>query len=535
MANARYTAFLSYSHRDAAEARSLHRRLEAYRIPARLVGAEGEHGPVPARLSPIFRDREELPAAGDLSEKVRAALAASEHLIVICSPDSAASPWVGREIALFRELHPGRPILAAIVAGEPGLCFPAGLAEGGVEPLAADLRPDRDGRRLGFLKLVAGLAGVGLDDLVQRDAARRLRRVTWVTAGALAAMLVMAVMTTLALNARAEAQRQRAEAEGLVEFMLTDLRDKLKAVGRLDIMQAVNDRALHYYGRRADAPVSREEASARSARLYQAIGMDDLAKDDLPGALAAFRKSKEITRRQLALFPGDPQLQFNDAKSENGIGRVHEMRGEWNLAELHYHAYATAADPLAAAALGEAASAAINLGTAAAGRQDHSLSERHFRKAVGLLEMAVQLKPHDEHLLSTLANAEAGLADTFYRRALWASSLAARQRQHAIMARLRTLVTRDAEADFRYAAADRGLACSLWKTGDRRAAGFYFAEAYETVSRLTRQDPRNIGWRSLRQKLGDDLARGGLTSAAGTTAAALKADLRGTRVQGCTG
>ena len=169
-----YVAFISYSHRDAAIGRWLHRRLETYRMPKRLVGAAGEHGQVPARLTPIFRDRDELPAAGDLSEKVRAALAVSDNLIVVCSPDAAASPWVAKEIETFRELHPDRPIFAAIVEGEPDQCFPPALRDGGIEPLAADLRKEGDGRRLGVLKLVAGLAGVGLDALVQRDAARRI-------------------------------------------------------------------------------------------------------------------------------------------------------------------------------------------------------------------------------------------------------------------------------------------------------------------------------------------------------------------------
>src|SRR5688572_19879526 len=111
---ARYAAFLSYSHKDAAAARWLHRKLETYRIPRRLVGTEGDRGTVPARLTPIFRDREELPAAGDLSEKVRAALAASDNLIILCSPNSAASPWVAKEISAFRGLHPGKPVFAAI-------------------------------------------------------------------------------------------------------------------------------------------------------------------------------------------------------------------------------------------------------------------------------------------------------------------------------------------------------------------------------------------------------------------------------------
>src|SRR4051812_11276542 len=105
-----YRAFLSYSHRDRTTARWLHRRLEGYRIPRRLAGSEGERGIIPQRLNPIFRDREELPAAGDLSEKVQAALEASASLIVICSPHAASSLWVAKEVETFRTLHPQRPI-----------------------------------------------------------------------------------------------------------------------------------------------------------------------------------------------------------------------------------------------------------------------------------------------------------------------------------------------------------------------------------------------------------------------------------------
>ena len=76
-----YVAFISYSHKDAAVGRWLHRKLEGYRLPKRLAGTQGEDGEVPARLTPIFRDRDELPAAGDLSERVRAALAVSRNLI----------------------------------------------------------------------------------------------------------------------------------------------------------------------------------------------------------------------------------------------------------------------------------------------------------------------------------------------------------------------------------------------------------------------------------------------------------------------
>jgi tetratricopeptide (TPR) repeat protein len=487
--------------------------LEGYRMPRRLVASEGERGAIPARLAPIFRDREELPAAGDLSEKVRAALTVSDHLIVVCSPDSAASLWVAREVAAFRELRPGRPILAAIVRGEPPHCFPRGLVENG-EPLAADLRPGGDGRRLGFLKLVAGLAGVGLDRLVQRDAARRVRRVTAVTGGAVAAMLAMAVMTTMAFTARKEAQRQRAEAEGLVEFMLTDLRVTLKGVGRLDALGAANAKALSYYASQ-DVEALGEESLGRRARIQHAIGDDALASHDIRRAALAFVEAQKTTAEQIERHPGNPGRWIEYIKSLNGLGRVSEMRDEWGQANDHYRAAAQAADRLVASApenpdfLMRAAAAAVNLGNVCfTGTRDYAGAERHYNKAVALLRRAAKLRPRDPHVLMSQANALGWLADSFFMRDLWRQSLAARRQQLAIVQPLYERRPDNAEYTFRLAAAERGLAHSLSKAaggGDVRAGVLEHLMRARTFSRrLSALDPRNKDWKTLATKLQRD-------------------------------
>ena len=59
----RYKAFISYSHQDEKWARWLQSSLERYRVPRRLVGKKGSRGAVPARIRPVFRDREELATA----------------------------------------------------------------------------------------------------------------------------------------------------------------------------------------------------------------------------------------------------------------------------------------------------------------------------------------------------------------------------------------------------------------------------------------------------------------------------------------
>ena len=64
----KYRAFISYSHADEEWARWLHKSLETYKVPKRLVGTETEFGPVPERIAPVFRDRDELATATSLGE-----------------------------------------------------------------------------------------------------------------------------------------------------------------------------------------------------------------------------------------------------------------------------------------------------------------------------------------------------------------------------------------------------------------------------------------------------------------------------------
>ena len=314
-----FAAFISYSHADAAAAAKLQKRLERYRLPRTIGNAAGKTS---LELGKIFRDREDLAAASSLSDAIKAALSQAKTLIILCSPDAAKSHWVAQEIALFRSLHADRPILAVLVSGEPAEAFPPLLTANGNEPLAADLRESGDGPQLGFLKIVAGMAGVPLDALIQRDAQRKLRRVTAITLGALAAMLIMAVMTSFAISARNEAARQRAESEGLVEYMLTDLREKLKGVGRLDVMGAVNSRAMTYYGQQGNLASLPADSLERRARVLHAMGEDDEKKGELAAALAKFREAHRTTAALLKQDPKNPDRIFAHAQSEYYVGSI---------------------------------------------------------------------------------------------------------------------------------------------------------------------------------------------------------------------
>ena len=353
-----YWAFISYSHRDAKAAAGLQRALESYRLPRLLVGTTTESGVVPSVVKPVFRDREELPAAADLKASVRVALTQSRWLIVLCSPAAAQSAWVNLEITEFKRVHGDARVLAVILAGEPfssgkgkqegDECFPPALrfapgadgepAAAAIEPSAVDLRRHGDGKRYALLKLVAGMTGVGVDELVHRDARRRARRLGWLALGATAGMLIMTVLTIMAVRARNDAQQRRAQAEDLVEFMLGDLRMKLEPVGRLELLDAVGTKALAHY---ASQPANTLEVNelSRRARALHLIGEIREQRGNLAEASRAFKVASDSTAQLLARDPNNVQRMFDHAQSVYWVGYVSWLRHQAPQAEESFREY----------------------------------------------------------------------------------------------------------------------------------------------------------------------------------------------------
>ena len=221
----KYWAFISYSHRDEAWARWLHRALETHRIPEaiarRLPRVEG--GLATDRVYPVFRDRDELAGAFDLEQRIQTALEDSRFLIVVCSPSAVASRHVRQEIEYFEELGREPQVICLIVDGEPGAsarpetaaqeCLPEPvrtrrLPDGRLvpcEPIAADVRRGKDGAANARLKVLATMLGVSFDDLKQRDRQRQIRR-RLSLAGAAAGLVVGLIATLLlALDAGIDA------------------------------------------------------------------------------------------------------------------------------------------------------------------------------------------------------------------------------------------------------------------------------------------------------------------------------------------
>jgi tetratricopeptide (TPR) repeat protein len=502
----RYKAFISYSHHDRKVAEWLHRALENYRAPPGLRTALGEASP--SALRPIFRDRDELSAAADLSEAIRDALDHSDALIILCSPHAAASRWVDKEVAHFLSQSSADKVISVIAPDAPegvallALAPPAlraALPEG-VEPLAVDLRQDADGRRLAKLKIAARLLGVSLDRLVQRDARRRLRLMTAFSAVALAITVGMGAMTVVTLKSRQIAREQRDETEALVAYMLGDLREQLEPVGRLDLLDGVSAKVLAYYAK-AQSDRLDDSALAQRAKAQTLLGTIREQRGDLAGAQDAFAQAAATTHALVQRAPNDGDRVFDEAQNVYWLAYMDWRRGDVARAELGFKRYAelaqrlVAIDPHRADWRIEVAYARSNLGTLLfeEGRAEEALTA--FRAAFRIFEAERLRTPNDKQRLTDAANARAWVADSLLVMAKPRDAFIERKAAADLLEEGVAAFPKDQRLAAKSVATQLGLARLELDLGRLSDARGRLAVAMKRLRELAALDPTNSRWR----------------------------------------
>ena len=195
----KYFAFISYNSKDTEWGKKVQKKLEHYRMPATLCS---EHGWERTPIKPVFFAPTDIQPGG-LTEELQERLRASRNLIVICSPNSAKSDWVGKEIEFFHQLGRTKQIHFFIVEGEPHSgnpdteCFNPIVDKLGLpEILGANIhekiyRWPWLNKERAYVQLISKLLGVEFDAIWQRH--RRLliqKTIAW----AIGLMVVLAAL-----------------------------------------------------------------------------------------------------------------------------------------------------------------------------------------------------------------------------------------------------------------------------------------------------------------------------------------------------
>ena len=184
MKDKKFFAFISYQRQDEKYAEWLRKKLEHYRLPSSLRKKDAS---LPKEIRPIFRDALEL-TGGFLAQEIEQALEQSKFLIVVCSPRSARSPWVNKEVEYFIQSGRTQYIIPYIIDGEPfaqdesNECFPPALRDLTADNELLGINMNELGRDAAAIKGVARMVGLRFDVLWQRYE-REQRRNRWLVVG----------------------------------------------------------------------------------------------------------------------------------------------------------------------------------------------------------------------------------------------------------------------------------------------------------------------------------------------------------------
>ena len=174
-------AFISYNHRDMKYAQWLQKKLESYKLPAEIHNEFEDT----RYLRPVFRDQTDL-NTGILANTLRDQLEASKFLIVLCSPNSAKSEWVSKEVESFISWGRLEQIIPLIVDGQPNCynpdleCFPEYLRNYTREHPEHELLGvsiAEVGKEKAFIRVVSRMLDVSFDTLWKRHERQRRQRI----------------------------------------------------------------------------------------------------------------------------------------------------------------------------------------------------------------------------------------------------------------------------------------------------------------------------------------------------------------------
>ena len=301
-------------------------------------------------------------------------------------------------------------------------------------------------------------------------------------------------------QARDLANTRRGQAEGLIDFMLGDLRGKLAPIGRLEILDEVGDQAMAYFAAIPEEEFTDQELISRSQALYQ-IGEVRLNEGNAGEAIAAFRESVRLAKELSARDPADAERLFGLSQSHFWVGYAAWRGGDLDGAEAEFQAYLQAAERLVErdeANLDyrmELAYAHSNIGSVREARGDLEEAVEAYSRTLAVKVDLVQRSPDNLDWLGELAETHNTLAVAYRKLGRYSRALEGHRREYELKTEVLKRDPTHAYWRYRLAMAHDFMGRLQRITGDVEGALWNQEAATAILDSLVAYDPANTEWR----------------------------------------
>lgn len=322
-------------------------------------------------------------------------------------------------------------------------------------------------------------------------------------------LAIMIIMTGLALlagglgiaarSAQTQAESSRNEAEGLMGYMLGEFVDKLRPIGKLDLLDSVSNRALSYLSNPARSDEN-DTSLAQRAKSLQLISEVKIARADPIGANTALLASREILQRQLSAKPTDLVLLKSAGENAFWLGQIHLDQKEWDKSLKYFEEYREYANRQADIAPNDISSwieqsyAHNNIGTVALRQGDVKRAANEFAQSVQLKTRAYTSKPDDKQLAADVADTLSWQASAQMLLGDLGNAEQLRGRELVLLQKLRDTYPEESLWSSRVALAWTHQSELKQARGETGASHSDALRAHDLLQTLVETDPSNRLW-----------------------------------------
>jgi len=346
-------------------------------------------------------------------------------------------------------------------------------------------------------------------DFVARSLARIKRQARWRWAGVAGALLLATAAVAAAIGyahlARVASERER-QSQRLASFMLGDLADRLRPIGKLELLSRIGEQGLKLLGQadaRGDTPV---DALQRAKALVvigevnssRGQGRTDIAVD----ALASARRLLEPLAQAPGIDPTDYHRTLGAAAF--WLGQIAFDAGDLDTATQEMSRYRDASErwraaaPASAEAKTELGFALNSLGSIAVRRGAWPEADRWFEQSLALKLSALAQAPEDAQTLDAVASSRTWLGLVAQVRGQPTRALALYDAARSIEAGLLAQRPGEVVRLWDLGALELRRAEALQALGRRAEAVQALGGAIERMRQAEHHDPSNRHWRAER-------------------------------------
>ncbi|MCL1035583.1 winged helix-turn-helix domain-containing protein [Shewanella submarina] len=296
-------------------------------------------------------------------------------------------------------------------------------------------------------------------------------------------------------QAEQRATEKRLAAENLLGFMVGDFADKLRGIGRMDLLDGISNKALEYFSRPDWDEGVGFDARFQHGQTLEAIGEVAYSRGKTDEAKQALLTARAQLLVLLQVQPENLKLLKTLGANAFWLGQLEYDNSDWDATRPWFKAYLDHSEAMVAAApqdfdaLLELSYAQSSLGSLALKRMDFDSATINFETALVTQERLLQLQPDNEQLLANTANTQSWLATSKVHQGQISAGIQLYEQIDAALERDKDAYIKDRRSYLLEKLADLYFYKSEVQKG-KLALNTAFALRYEVL----KEDPNNLLW-----------------------------------------